>query len=141
MIPGALEGQGAEGGSDGAGSASGVAGLDAAATDHRTRFVGVIGVEALRHRLARDPRRHLAGGGLHRLEVEAVERARVDQALDFGGDLRRDLGPEPPFCAVGARVSVLSRIWQIVSLTRISSLVRSRRRWHSPTCRRVSSTA
>ena len=98
-------------------------------------------METLGDRLAGDPERHLAGGGLDRLEVEPVERALADQPFDFDGDLRGDRGLEPPFFAVGAGVSDLSRIWQIVSLTSISSLVRSRSRWHSATCCRVSSSA
>jgi len=45
----------------------------------------------------RDLKRHLARGGFHRLEVDLVRRTRADQTLDFGGDLRRDLSPEPLF--------------------------------------------
>ena len=56
-----------------------------------------------------DPERHLAGRGLERLEVDVVKRARANQPLDFGGDLRRDLRLEPPFLAFGAEVSGRSR--------------------------------
>ena len=109
VIPGAGESQGAEGGGEGLGPAAGVAGLGPTTTDNTPRLVRVIGVEALGNGVPHDPERHLAGGGLDRLEVEAVQRARADQALGFGGALRRDLDLEPLFWAVGADVSDRSR--------------------------------
>lgn len=93
-----------------------------------TGLVGVFGAEALCDDPAPDRERHLAGGGLDRLEIDAVERARADQAFGFGGDLGRDLGLEPLFLAGGGGVSARSRVWQIASLTSISSRVRSRSR-------------
>ena len=104
VIPGALKRQGAEGGSERLGPAAGVASLGAAvAGEAGALFVGGVGVEAASHCLAHDPQRDLSSGGLGRLEVDAVERARADQLFDFGGDLRGDRGREPPFLPAAAR--------------------------------------
>ena len=129
VIPGAAQGHRTEGGGEGPGSVACVAGLGAAATGQRGAvMVGGVAVEESGDRQTHQVQGALAGGGLDRLEVEAVENAVADQAFGFGGDLGGDLRLEAPFfgaSAAGARWSARSRRWQMRSLTSMSSRVSS----------------
>ena len=72
-------------------------GDDGVGAVHRPVHTAVLETGSDCHRVAHDLKRHLPGGGLDRLEIEALEGALADQPLDFSGDLRCDSGPEAAF--------------------------------------------
>ena len=117
----------------------------AAAAGRGPPCVAPVGVEAIGHHPTHDAERGVPARPLQRFEVDAAQRAIADQARDLGHHLRRqprpERGVERPLFPGSARRRAARRRSQSASLTSISSRVSARRRWHSSTWRRVSSTA
>ena len=88
-----------------------VAAQDAAAGEGGAAVAGLIRVEPLLHGPRREGERLAARGGLDRLEVQPVDRARAYERLDLGDDLRREGFCEPPFGAAACAAASGASRW------------------------------
>ena len=88
MIVGAFKRHLTERGLEALAVAPGIAGgLTTHARQSGAAVIGMVGVQAPRHRVCRHLERFPARGGLDGLEVEVLDRPRPDQRFDFRGDL------------------------------------------------------
>ena len=112
VVVGVLEGQHAQRALERLGAPAGVPGRPAAAAGEGGAAVaGLIRVEPLLHGPRREGERLAARGGLDRLEVQPVDRARAYERFDLCDDLRREAFCEAPFLAASCAAASGASRW------------------------------